>query len=424
MTNQVVITGLGVVSAAGIGIERTWATLENDPPRAELADVPATRDADSKFKLFVAPEYRLSEVTETSIDGAQLEREGIDRQRDIKHLIAAVGLAIDDAGLRSPASSLDLREVGLVVADEHPGVERLARTLYESVAGAATAPTRHHYGDLSEQVFALNTYLVPYLVARAHQLGGECAFVNSACASGLTAMDNAATQIRLGRASLAIAAASDDPLSSGKFRWFADQRLYAADGIPRPFDPAATGTVFGDGGAAVVLEDEEYARRRGARIYGRLLGAGFTQDGWRLAAPNPSRANQARSIRRALSEADLDATRVDVIVPHGTGIPVIDNYEARTIRALWPDPAEQPTCLPLKQFVGHNLGGASLLEAALLLKAMKERRIPAVRTVEPGATSAYGLDLPTAWSSKVIQHAVKTAVGFGGFYGAIVLEAL
>lgn len=422
MTRRVVITGLGVVSAAGIGIDLTWRTIEKAPPCAELVELPAAREEDRKFRLFLAPDYRIADITETYVDGAQLEREGIDQQRDIKHLVAATGLAIDDAGLRSIAD-LDLREIGLVVADEHPGVERLARTLYASVADAGT-PLHPGYGDLSEQIFALNTFLAPYVVARALHIGGECAFVNSACASGLTAIDNAATQIRLGRSPLAIAAASDDPLSSGKFRWFADMHLYAIDGFPRPFDAAASGTVFGDGGAAVVLEDEEHALRRGARIYGRLLGAGFTQDVWRISAPNPASANQARSIRRALHEAQLDAERIDAIVPHGTGISMIDKYEARTIRELWPDRRKQPVCLPLKPFVGHNLGGSSLLETALLLKAMRERRIPAVRADEPPAAPAHGLDLPARWSSRVIRRAIKTAVGFGGFYGSIVLESV
>ena len=423
MTKRVVITGLGVVSAAGIGIDQTWRTIEKAPPCAEVVELPSAREEDGKFKLFVAPDYRIGDVTETYVDGAQLEREGIDQHRDLKHLVAVTGLAMDDAGLRS-IPDLDLREIGLVVADEHPGVERLARSLYGTVADAATTSRQPGYGDLSEQIFALNTFLTPYQVARALHIGGECAFVNSACASGLTAIDNAATQIRLGRTPLAIAAASDDPLSSGKYKWFADMNLYATDGVPRPFDAAASGAVFGDGGAAVVLEDEEHARRRGARIYGRLLGAGFAQDGWRINAPNPASANQARSIRRALHEADLDAERIDAIVPHGTGISMIDNYEARTIRDIWPDRRKQPVCLPLKPFVGHNLGGSSLLEAALLLKAMKEQRIPAVRADGSAAVPARGLDLPSTWSSKVIRHAVKTAVGFGGFHGAIVLESM
>lgn len=418
MTKRVVITGLGVVSAAGIGIDRTWRTIEEAPPSAELVDLPATREEDGKFKVFVAPDYRLADVTETYVDGAQLEREGIERQRDIKHLIAAAGLAIEDAGIRS-VPGLDPQEIGLVVADEHPGVEHLARTLYPAAAGTAPRPG---YEDLAEQIFALNTYLAPYLVARALHIGGECTFVNSACTSGLTAIDSAATQIRLGRSTLAIAVASDDPLSSGKYRWFADMGLYSPDGVLRPFDPAAAGTVFGDGGAAMVLEDEEHALRRGAQIYGRFLGAGFTQDGWRINAPNPASANQARAIRRALHEAELDPGRVEVIVPHGTGIRMIDSYEVRTIRALWPDRHAQPVCLPLKPFVGHNLGGSSLLETALLLKAMKERRVPAARAYE--ITGTHGLDLPATWSSQVIRHAVKTAAGFGGFYGAIVLESM
>jgi 3-oxoacyl-[acyl-carrier-protein] synthase II len=366
--------------------------------------VPAARVEDRRFKLFAVPEYRIGDVTETVVGGAQLEREGIEGQRDVKHLIAATGLAVDDAGLRSGSGPVvDLREVGLVVADEHPGVERLARVLYAAVAGGSEPPPRD-YDEVARQIFALNTFLVPYTVARAHGIGGECAFVNSACASGLTAIDNAATQVRAGRTPVAVAAAADDPFSAGKYRWFADQHLYAADGMVRPFD-GSSGTVFGDGGAALVLEDESHAVGRGARIYGRYLGGGFTQDGWRVNAPNPKLANQARSIRRALREAGRDAVDVDVLVPHGTGISVIDKYELRTMRDLWPDPAVQPVCVPLKPYVGHNLGGSSLVESALLLKAMRERC------------------LPGSWEPRAIQLAVKTTAAFGGFYGSVVLEA-
>jgi 3-oxoacyl-[acyl-carrier-protein] synthase II len=418
MSRRVVVTGIGLVSAAGIGIDQAWRTMQSDPPHAELVEVPAARVEDRQFRLFAVPDYRIADVTDTVVGGPQLEREGVERQRDIKHLIAATGLAIDDARLRS-APTLDFREIGLIVADEHPGIESLAQILYAAVADAERPPP--DYDSLAGQIFALNTFLAPYTVARTHGIGGECAFVNSACASGLTAVDNAATQIRAGRTPVAIAAASDDPFSAGKFRWFADQHLYAADGVLRPFSATSSGTVFGDGGAALVVEDEEHAVARGARIYGRYLGAGFTQDGWRVNAPNPKLGNQARSIRRALGEAGREAADVDVLVPHGTGISVIDKYEVRTIRDLWPDPAARPVCVPLKPYVGHNLGGSSLVESALLLKAMCEGCIPAARTP---AAEPFGLDLPAGWEPGPIRLAVKTAAAFGGFYGSIVLESL
>lgn len=414
------VTGIGTVSAAGIGADRAWEAIERSAPRARTVGLPAVREQDGRFPVYLAPDYRIGEVTETHIAPAQLEREGIDGHRDIKHLVAVSGLALHDAGLDGAA--VDRREIGLVVADETSGVERLARTLYASVA-APPRDVHAAYGELSDQVFGLNTFLATYTVARALSLGGECVFVNTACASGLTAIDAAATQIRLGRATVAIAAAADDPLSSGKFRWFADRHLYAVDGNLRPFDPESTGTVFGDGGAAVVVEDEEHALRRGARIYGRVAGAGFTQDGWRVSAPDPAAANQARSVRRALAEAGLGADRVDAFVPHGTGIPLVDKYEARTAQQLWPNPAHRPVCLPLKQFVGHNLGGSSLLETALLLRLMHERRVPAVRRPESDAGVRLGLALPATWSRTPIRYAVKSAVGFGGYYGSIVMEA-
>src|SRR5687768_6870693 len=169
----VVVTGIGLVSPAGIGIEAAWRTLRSDPPVAQVVEVPAATVEDRKFKVFLVPDYRVADITDTLVGGAQLEREGLDGQRDVKHLVAATGLAIDDAGLRS-LPALDFREVGLIVADEHPGIETLARTLYGAVAGAPAAPESgsgsggHGYEDLAAQIFALNTFLAPYTVARAH----------------------------------------------------------------------------------------------------------------------------------------------------------------------------------------------------------------------------------------------------------------
>lgn len=406
-----VITGIGIVSAAGIGIEQTWQSVQRGPPSPTQVEVPGPAGTTARFSAYVAPAYSIGEVVDTAVSSAQLEAEGIESARDLKHLVAAVGLALNDARVRDGNVALD--SVGVVVADEHPGVEQLSRELYRGVTAESAEA-------LSDHIFELNSFLVPFRVARAFALGGETAFVNTACTSGLTAMDYAAAQIRFGRAPIALAAGSDDPLSAGKFRWFMQRNLYALDGQVVPFDDERGGTVFGDGGAALVLEDREHAIARGARIYAEYLGAGFTQDGWRISAPLPQRANQARAIRRALAEARVDASQIDVVVPHGTGIPPTDQYERRCIRDVWRERDDRPACIPLKPYVGHNLGGASLLEAALLAKAIEAQTMPRIALPD---RPRQGLALAASgdWQRSEVRFAVKASAAFAGFYGAVVL---
>lgn len=410
-SHRTVITGVGVVTAAGIGIEQTWLNVQSNCPIATAVTVPGPAETTTQFLAYITPEYSIGDVVKTVLPSAQLEREGINSSRDLKHLIAAVGLALQDANLHK--ADVDFDVVGLVVADEHPGIEQLSRKLFNGVSAGDVA-------SFENPIFELNSFLVPYRIARAFGLGGECVFVNSACTSGLNAIDYAAAQIRIGRTPVAIAAGSDDPLSMGKFQWFARQELYAVAGQLLPFSKEAKGTVFGDGGAALVLEDRDHAIARGAPIYAEYLGAGFTQDGWRISAPHPQRANLARAIRRALDDAGVASDQVDIVVPHGTGIKTTDQYERRCLSEVWPNSDHAPICMPLKPFFGHNLGGASILEAAILAKSVEAQQVPPVAPLDQPRQGLL-LTGPGDWDQKNISIAVKASTAFAGFCGAIVL---
>ncbi|MGP9802074.1 beta-ketoacyl synthase N-terminal-like domain-containing protein [Rheinheimera sp. NSM] len=406
-----VITGIGIVSAAGIGIEETWQSIRTKRPLATAVKVPGPAGAMTQFQAYMAPEYSISGMFETALSRVQLEKECLDYPRDLKHLIAAVGLALDDANVRS--ADVDFDEIGVVVADEHPGVEQLSRELYQGFSDAKSA-------SLSDKVFELNSFLVPYRVARVFGLGGECFHVNSACTSGLNAMDCAASQIRNNRAPIAIAAGCDDPLSSGKFEWFAKRGLYELSGKLSACSSDASGTVFGDGGTALVFEDRDHAIARGARIYAEYLGAGFTQDGWRVSAPHPQKANQARAIRRALSAAFVDPEHVNVVIPHFTGIRSTNQYERRCLQDVWAKSTKAPYCLPLKPLFGHNLGGSSILEAAILAKIIDAQQLPHNVPQDTSQTDLLFAEI-CDWRSTEINVAVKASAAFAGFYGAIVL---
>lgn len=420
MRRRVAVTGVGLVSAAGCGIEAVWNRLRSAPPRPELHTGPAPTEQ-IRFPVYRAVPYRLAELGVPARCLAWLEDEGLVGIRDLEHLLGGTALALEDAGLPLDCSREDLR-AAVIVGNESPGFEQLSQALFRLGAdGAMPAGPVERYDGLAERFFQLNTFLLPYYLARAFRLEGLALFVNSACTSGLNALEIAAQEIRSGRSRVAVAAAADDPVSVAKFLWFDRQGLYSQEGCIRPFDPAQRGTVFGDGGAAIVVEDLETAVHRGARIYAEYLGAGFAQDGWKIAVPSPVKASAVLAIQRALAEAGVEAGAVDLVVPHGVGTPASDQYEAMVLHRVFGGAAPWPAVTALKPFVGHNLGGSALLELTILLAAMARGAVPPTLGHET-PLPRNPLPLVHQWEDRRIGVALKLTCGFAGFYGAAVFR--
>ena len=416
---RVVVSGLGIVSAAGIGAAPTWARLREAPPTPSVFRA-AEPTAGVCFHAYQTPPYNLSAI---GVPGGTLAWMQTPERRcahDLRHLVGATALALLDAGL--PLRCDDAEPgVAIFAANESPGFEELSQALFSlGGVGLATAP-RALYDALAPRFFELNTFLPPYYLARAFGLTGQALFVNSACASGLNAIDAAAQAVLAGRADIAVAAAADDPLSVAKYFWFESLGLYAADGVLRPFDAEQTGTVFGDGGAAVILEEREHARARGAAAYAEYAGAGFAQDGWKITVPAAAKSSGEIAVRAALREAEIEPEEVDLVVPHGVGTSASDAYEARTLHRVFGGGA-WPAVTALKPLVGHALGASALIESVLLLAAMKHGCIPPTcghRVPLP----RHALPLVDAWRERPIRVAVKLTSAFAGYYGAIVFRS-
>ena len=334
MRRRAVISGIGLVSAAGCGIDEVWrpaavrsavASLYTGPPPTESITFPLYRAVPYELGALGVPERCLRWLADEGLAGA----------RDLEHLLGSTALALRDAGLPMDCSQVDPR-AAVVCGNESPGFEQLSQALFRlGLDGPPPDDPVARYDSLAGRFFQLNTFLLPHYLARAFRLEGLTLFVNSACTSGLNALDIAAEEIRAGRCRIAIAAAADDPASVAKFLWFDRQGLYARDGALRPFDARHSGTVFGDGGAALVLEDLESALARGARIYAEYLGAGFAQDGWKIAAPSPVKASAVQALERAFGEAGIDRADVDLVVPHGVGSAASDQYEALVLHRVF-----------------------------------------------------------------------------------------
>jgi 3-oxoacyl-[acyl-carrier-protein] synthase II len=418
---RVVISGVGLVSAAGVGVDEVWRCLRAAPPAPVLHRVPPP--AAIEFPLYRAVEYRLADLGLSRRCLRWLADEGLNEERDLGHLLAGTALALQDAGLGLDCAAQD-PPAALVVADESPGFAGLSQALFElGHAGPLPADPVARYDALAERFFQLNSFLLPHYLARAFGFRGLTLFVNSACTSGLNAVDLAAQQIRAGRCRMAVAAAADDPLSAAKFLWFDRLGLYARDGTIRPFDAGQQGTVFGDGGAALVLEDRDSARARGARCYAEVLGAGFTQDGWKVTVPHPVAARAADAIVAACREAGVPPAALDLVVPHGVGTAASDAYEALVLHRLFCFAGGGPAVTALKPYVGHNLGGSALLELAILAAALERQAIPPTlghRTPLP----RHPVPLVTTWQERRVGLALKLTCGFAGHYGAVVLRSL
>lgn len=422
MRRRVVLSGIGLVSAAGCGIDAVWDRLRSDPPRPTLHSDPAPTES-IEFPLFRAEPYHLGDLGVPERCLHWLRDEGLAGARDLEHLLGSTGLALRDAGLPADCGQIDGR-AAVIVGNESPGFEQLSQALFRFGAdGPPPADPRQRYAGLAETFFQLNTFLLPHYVARAFRMEGLTLYVNSACTSGLNALEIAAQEIRSGRSRIAVAAAADDPASTAKFLWFDGQGLYSRDGSLRPFDVRQQGTVFGDGGAALVLEDLESAVGRGARIYAEYLGAGFAQDGWKIAAPSPVKASAAQALERAFAEAGVEREAVDLVVPHGVGTSASDQYESLVLHRVFGGLERWPAVTAFKPFLGHNLGGSALMELSILLAAIDRQTVPPTLGHET-PFARHPLSLVREWEARPIGVAAKLTCGFAGFYGAAVFRRL
>jgi 3-oxoacyl-[acyl-carrier-protein] synthase II len=415
-----VVTGLGTVSAAGLGIGPTWAQMLAGPPSTRMMVGP-TRSLQVSFPVFRTEDFDLAAAGVPPRALQWMRDEGLCKARDLVHLMAATGLALGDARLPADLAELD-PPAAVIVGDESPGFEQTTQALFQLADDEAMpAEPMEMYTRLVDDFFQLNTFLLPYYLTRAFRFRGLGLYVNSACTSGLNALDLAVQEVRNGRSRIAVAAAGENPLSLAKYFWFYSLGMYSMQGVIRPFDRDQSGLVFGDGAAAVVVEDLEHARERGAPIYAEYLGAGFSQDGWKIIAPSPEVAAAASAMERTLAAAGLAPGEVDLVVPHGVGSPASDQYEAAMLhRVFGTGGGRWPEMTAFKPWVGHNLGGSALLEIALLIKTVAEGRVPPT----PGHETPYArnpLPLLQKWSERPVHRALKLTCGFAGFYGAALL---
>lgn len=400
---RVVITGLGLVTPLGVGVEPTWRALL----AGERAAAPIT--------LFDAGAHRTRFACEVKgfdahawVDGRKLKE--LDRYSAFG--LAAALMAWRDAGLGD----------GLpVAARDHIGV-----ILGVGIGGLDTIE-RHHRTLLEKGPGRVSPYFVPAAISNmgagqiAMRLGlrGINYTTTSACASGAHAVGEALRHIQRGGAEVMLAGGAEaaiTPLGVAGFN--AMLALSTRNDDPahasRPWDRRRDGFVMGEGAGVLVLEERDHALARGATVYAELLGYGATDDAHHVTHPAPEAEGAQRAMREALRDGAIDAARVGYINAHGTSTKQGDLEETRAIRAVFGAHADRLAVSSTKSMTGHLLGAAGGVEAAFTALALARAVLPpTVNLDEPDA----GCDLdyvPHEARAAAVDVALSNSFGFGG----------
>jgi len=398
---RVVVTGMGTTSPVGGDVSSTWDALVKGQSGVRHLDDPWAEGMPVKIagRIAVEPTDVLERVKARRLD------------RSSQFAMVAAMEAWADSGL--DGAEIDGDRVGVAMASGIGGVTTLLAN-YDALL--EKGPRR------------VSPLAVPMLMPNAPAANvslyvGARAAVNtpvSACASGNEAISLALDQIRLGRADVVLAGGTEAAIHPLPMAAFANMMaLSKNEGDPttvsRPWDLARDGFVLGEGAGVLVLESEEHARARGARIYAEVLGAGITADSHDIAQPDPAGRGGARAIVRALEEAGISASDIVHINAHATSTPQGDIAEGLMIHATLGSHADEVVVTSTKSMTGHLLGGAGALEAIATVLALHHRVSPPTINLDTKDPQVE-LDIPTTARDLPPGDiaALNNSFGFGG----------
>jgi 3-oxoacyl-[acyl-carrier-protein] synthase II len=266
-------------------------------------------------------------------------------------------------------------------------------------------------------------------VSIKHGLRGPNHSVVTACATGAHAIGDAARLIMLGDADVMVAGGAEAAVCRVGMAGFCAVRALSTgsnetpEKASRPYDEKRDGFVMGEGAGVVVLEEYEHAKKRGARIYGELIGYGLSGDAYHMTAPAEDGSGGYRAMKASLARAGVVPEQVDYINAHGTSTPLGDEIEVKAVKRLFGAAVEKTSMSSTKSSIGHLLGAAGAVEAIFCLLAMRDSVAPATLNLEKVSESCQGIDLvPLKPKEKTINIALSNSFGFGGTNASLVFR--
>ncbi|MCC8061969.1 MAG: beta-ketoacyl-ACP synthase II [Rikenellaceae bacterium] len=415
---RVVVTGIGTINPLGDNIEQYFENLEKGVSGA----APITHFDASKFKTQFACEVKGFDPNE-HFD----RKEARKYDRFTQFALVAARQAVQDAKLvdaeDKTIDTIDKDQVGVVWASGIGGIE----TFFNEVKNFALGDGTPKY----------NPFFIPKMIAdiAAGHISMKYGFRGpnyctvSACSSSNHAFIDALNLIRWGKADIIVSGGSEaviNPAGIGGFN--AMQALSTRNDDPatasRPYDTGRDGFVMGEGAGALVLEEYEHAKARGAKIYAEVVGGGMSADAYHLTAPDPNGAGAARAMKEALRDADLTPEAVDYVNTHGTSTPAGDIPELTGIQSVFGDHIYKVNISSTKSMTGHLLGGAAAIEALACIMAIDKGIVPPTINVserDPQIDERINLTLGTA-QRREINCALSNTFGFGGHNSTVIFK--
>tara|TARA_B100001248_G_scaffold262737_1_gene262070 strand:- start:80138 stop:81400 length:1263 start_codon:yes stop_codon:yes gene_type:complete len=409
---RVVVTGMGVLTSVGIGIDKYWNSILAG--KSGITDV-SRFDASEGYSCKVASEVR-DFVPEDFIDPKEVKR----NDRYTQFAVAGSKLAVEDAKL--DVESLDKERFGVIMASGIGGmetIEKQSHTLFEK------GPRR------------VSPFMIPSLISNiaagvvAIEWGakGPNYGIVSACASGTHAIGEAFNALRSGKADIMMAGGSEAAITRLGFAGFCSMKAMSTQSndepqkASRPFDSKRDGFVMGEGAGVLILETLEHAQARGAKIYCELVGYAATCDAYHITSPDTEGSGLALCLKNVLEDADLKPEDVDYINAHGTSTPYNDKFETIAIKKVFGEHAKNGLRVSsTKSMIGHLLGAAGAVETAACAKAIETGKIPPTINYEDPDPDCDLNYVPNKMEEKNVRVAINNNLGFGGQNACLALK--
>lgn len=411
---RVVVTGLGALTPIGNNIDEYWDGLRS----GKSGCAPITYFDAEKFKTKFACELKNFDPLD-HFD----RKEARKLDRFAQYALVSSDQAILDAGM--DLDSLDKFRIGVIWGAGIGGLETFQNEVLNFAAGDGTP--------------RFNPFFIPKMIADIapgnisikHGFMGPNYTTVSACASSANAMIDALNYIRLGHCDIIVSGGSEAAVTIAGMGGFnamhaLSTRNESPETASRPFDANRDGFVLGEGAGALILEEYEHAKARGAKIYAEVVGGGMSSDAYHMTAPHPDGIGVERVMQNCLRDANMRPEEVDAINTHGTSTSLGDVAELKAISKVFGEHAKDININSTKSMTGHLLGAAGAIEAIASILAMKHGIVPPTinhTTVDPNIDPSLNLTLNKA-QIREVNVAMSNTFGFGGHNACVLFKKI
>ena len=409
---RVVVTGLGALTPLGNNLHEYWEGLKNGVSGSAMI----TRFNTEKFKTKFACELK-------NYDSANYfdRKEANKLDRYSQYALISVDEALKDSGLN--IEKVDKDRVGVIWASGIGGIE----TFYQAIKGYVEGDGTPRFSPFF--IPKMISDIAAGAISIKYGFRGPNFSTVSACASSTNSIIDAINYIRWGKAEMFVTGGSEASINEPGIGGFNALQALSTnnaefESASRPFDKTRDGFVLGEGAGALIVEELEHAKARGAKIYAELVGTGMTADAYHLTAPHPEGLGARNVMKIAISEAGLKPEDINYINVHGTATPLGDVSEIKAIINVFGEDAYKLNISSTKSMTGHLLGAAGAIEAIAAIMAVNNDIVPPTinfKTPDPDIDQKLNLTLNKAQKRK-INYAISNTFGFGGHNASVVIK--